>query len=350
VNAQITSIAFGLSTAKHITSEFSHGSKIVLFHDFFSTAEKERVMNATRQFGLLRYLHPTAIVLSRPESSAKLVDEVRAAFFTVWHENAQWLKAKKKHFLSSDMTSACGVLAEMRAYGMLLAAGFEVKPIMKDGPDFLVDQGTVIEVNARQEAAVTLGPNGIAPFGAPDPNKDGDTVGANVISKIRGIKADEHQLSTQYANVLWIDFGYLGLWPGVFDVSEAFPLSSWNGRLSSGGLWHAFYGWTGCPIFECLLDLQPKTRMAHPGRYRTPTRISGSVIITAGNSVLLENPRPSIPLGQSFRTKLLEGLPAFSIERSVVDWSPGSAAAIVNAQANNIAAFDSSSASPTPQF
>jgi hypothetical protein len=238
----------------------------------------------------------------------------------------------------------------MRAYGMLLQAGFAVQPIMKNGPDFIVDQDTAVEVNARQEAAETLSPHGIAPFGAPSPHKQGDTVGSNVISKIGGIKGSEHQFSDRQPNVLWVDFGYLGLWPGVFKMDQAFPIASWNGKIYSGGLWSAFYGWVGCPIFEGLPSGAPKTRMQHSGRYRKPTKISGSVAITVDQSALFENPKPNFTLSESFRKKLLTGLDGFSLEHSIANWVPGTVADLVNAQAKNITAFDESPIAPTPFF
>jgi hypothetical protein len=198
-----------------------------------------------------------------------------------------WLSAQRRYLVSlDDLEGAAAALAEIRAYGALLEAGFQVTPIprtMDDAtPDFTVDAGdgpVVVEVFTKHQdndqkqllADVHAGktPPGVErstikgknvtgnftvttlqPGGAPDPNKPHDSVQANLISRICAAKGDESQLPNDGPCLLWIDFRSFGAWPEVLDLTHAAPLLSDRRGLTSGALWYAFYGWRNAPIFE----------------------------------------------------------------------------------------------------
>lgn len=275
-----------------------------------------------------------------------------------------WLKSIKARIAQlSDYEESVAALAELRCYGALLEAGFQVTPIPvgdSPTPDFAIEingESGVVEVAAKLEhSEQTRRAEGIArgdtpegverskhqvgqfsvefvvseshPFGAPDPNKKGDTTQANAISRICSIKNKETQLAEGKPSLLWIDFRDMGAWPEAMGVEQLAPLiSGHGGTLTSGAFWYAFYGWKGSPIFEETHGKrQTITPMGHFGRFHPngpkPSRYSGAVLCLSEAAVLFQNPVAETSISGQMRSGLMR-LPWFNINHTVADWQPG---------------------------
>lgn len=278
-----------------------------------------------------------------------------------------WLAAiARRIFHANDYEGSAAALAELRAYGSLLEAGIEVRPIVREDaptPDFQFVVGGdigVVEVATKLEdgdqttrarlieagqtpdgvhrsgfdtrgARVDLVAHEAHPFGAPDPTKLGDTTQTNAISRICGVKGKERQAAEGRPSILWVDFRDLGQWPGVLSVRDTAPLMSGHyATLTSGPFWYAFYGWNGAPVFEeGDSRRQLVTPMGHHGRFHTehtrPSRYSAAVVCLESATVLFENPAAATPISAAVRLKLSR-LPQLDLYHSVADWSPGDAA------------------------
>ncbi|MGQ4274111.1 hypothetical protein [Terrihabitans sp. B22-R8] len=277
---------------------------------------------------------------------------------------SQWLTRNKPRIAQTGNPSDCAaVLAEIRCYGALLEAGLAVLPVPTTStatPDFSFEidgQTGFVEVATKQEdsdqiqlaeqvAAGNL-PEGVErstietagarleftamelhPFGAPNPDKPGDSTQANAISRICSIKAGERQVAEGQLALLWLDFRDLGKWPGILKVENTSPLISGRaGTLTSGPVWYAFYGWKGAPILEeDRPGIQSIGTMQHFGRFhphRTPpSKYAAAVICLDDATVLFENPSAQVSLPLALRQKLI-GLPSFDIGHTVAGWRPG---------------------------
>ncbi len=278
---------------------------------------------------------------------------------------AGWLKSLRPRLLQYDNpeeASAC--LAELRAYGGLLEAGFSVKPIHRSSkatPDFEIDAGdgrVIVEVFTKHEdgdqlttrRAIAAGetPLGVErsviegkhvtvhttisvgqPGGAPNPEKPNDSVQANVISRVCAAKGNETQLPDDAPSLLWIDFRSFGSWPEVFDIRQTSPIMSGHRGLTSGALWYALYGWKGAPIFEeDFFPLDRVVPMGHDGRFRLAgnkkTKLSGAILALSEGVAFLENPWAKNRLFDKAR-RMIERLPWFDLSASICDWHPGDA-------------------------
>ncbi|WP_199028871.1 hypothetical protein [Ralstonia sp. ASV6] len=279
-----------------------------------------------------------------------------------------------------DDRNASSALAEIRAYGGLLEAGFEVTPIPRMSsatPDFTVDAGdgpVTVEVFSKHQdveqdelmaAANTPGgchPLGIerttstvgsrvvtmteielTPAGRPDPNKPGDSVQANLISRVCSMKSDETQVDVDRPCLLIADFAHFGgpVASRFVEADQTAPLISGHHGLCSGGMWYGVYGWKGAPIFEHRYG-SPK-RMGHDGRFRLTgkekSRLSGILFVFHEGAVLLENPWAAKPLPTRARFAL-NRFPWFDLQHSIADWYPGQAAGLVESQRKMIETFD----------
>ena len=165
------------------------------------------------------------------------------------------------------------------------------------------------------------------PFGAPDPQKAGDTTQTNAISRICAIKHKETQIVPGKQGLLWLDFRDLGGWPGVVKVHYTAPLiAGHGGGLTSGPFWYAFYGWKGAPVFEeDFSRRQIITPMGHFGRFHPggpESLYSAAVICLAESTVVFENPSCPVPVSNTTRHHLTR-LPCFDIAHTVADWQGG---------------------------
>ncbi|MGN6285502.1 MAG: hypothetical protein ACTHM2_10165 [Afipia sp.] len=277
-----------------------------------------------------------------------------------------------------DPEEASAALAELRAYGAFLEAGFKVKPIpVKDDstPDFEVDAGDgplIVEVFAKhQDESETerwedlksgKTPEGVErqsskvaggeietvvstqhPGGAPDPDKANDSVQANVISRICAAKGKEKQFPTDKPSLLWIDLRSFGVWPEAVGLEQCTPLMSGHHGLTSGALWYAFYGWKDAPIFEEDFPLHERVvKMGHDGRFRLQgkkkSKLSGAIVALPDGLVLFENPWPNHALPDQAR-RYAERLPWFNLGHSVCSWSPGDAEVLAEAGHRQIEAM-----------
>jgi hypothetical protein len=286
--------------------------------------------------------------------------------FPKWAQNLKPIPLDPK-----EWTNAESALAEIRACGALLEADFPVQPGTKDArgakPDFHVSMDgveTIVEVGTRnlsqkererikaQQATssrteqvdggtITASEAAIAPFGAPDPRKQGDSILTNVIQRIAAIKEQEHQAQDRQPFVLWIDLQSEEL---VFDYSHQLqPLMSLNGTVDSGAYWHAFYGRKGDVLLESGGGRIRTNVMRHEGRYYQQmkhggaTRLSGCIFSSPKTTVIMEHPTAAFPLTASFRKQLIN-LPWFEIDSSLANWSEHLVERTVHMQREFIAA------------
>lgn len=327
------------------------------------------------------YRHPTWFALHNPKPRA--IDHLVHKAIPLIARQAggdAWLRdlAPRLNDFNDDR-NASSSLAEIRAYGGLLEAGFQVKPIVRTSdatPDFTVDAGdgpVTVEVFSKHQdedqddlvAAVNT-PDGehpqiieraeatsgnttvrttvaeLTPAGRPDPTKAGDSVQANVISRVCSMKRNESQVDPERPCVLVADFTHFGPPPAaqLLDPAQTSPLLRGHHDLCSGGMWYGMYGWKGAPVFE-ELDIEPK-RMGHDGRFRLTnkkSRLSAVLFVFHEAVVLLENPWADKPLPP--RARFAFGrYPWFNLPYSIADWHTGNTQAIVEAQRRMIEAFD----------
>lgn len=301
--------------------------------------------------------HPLVSLLGDPQKPSQVAYNTANATKYILRCCKTWLEQIRERLLDrSDPTNPAGALAEIRAFGALLAAGFNVVPLHteKGQPtaDFRVsstDIDVIIEVHCRQlsvetqksidehavqhehefqnwraenpEGGAFIGPpHVVRPFGDP---KEGRTVTARAISALCQIKGDEKQFSDRSANVLWIDLQDDHTFHGMFDEGTTSPIRSWNGKFTSGELWYALYGWKGAPIFENFPDvpLYEPSSMEHDGRYSLPTLLSAVVATFPEGTVLLEHPSPKTMLPNAFRERAML-LPRAKLERSLCNFEP----------------------------
>ena len=213
------------------------------FAALFSDEQKRRICEAPIFSG---HRHPVWVPLFgegralhaghyRLEQSVKLI--------AVHADGVSWLKAKAKKLLDQkDVTNASAAMAEIRAFGGLIEAGFDVEPLSETDettPDFIVKMGhqaLTVEVAAKhqhdeqdelqqriheamrgngpvpegvghsvhcgREGSIQMFESAHQPGGSPDPSKPHDSVQANLISRVCGIKGKEHQIPEDMAAVL----------------------------------------------------------------------------------------------------------------------------------------------------
>ena len=309
-------------------------------------------------------LHPGA-----PQQPKQIAVNTCRALRRVLDEFPGWAQNLRPRILDAkDWTNAESALAEIRACGALLEAGFPVQLGAKNAtsgakPEFHVSMDgveTIIEVwtrnRSKQETAqtraqqaassntqqvhggsITTSVASIAPFGSPNPDKEGDSILTNVISRIAAVKEREHQAHDRQPFVLWIDLQSESSLR--FDYSAHFqPLMTWNGVVESGGYWHALYGRQGDILLESDAGQIRANVMQHKGRYYQhmkdhgdPTRISAFIFSSPRTAVIMENPAAPVPLTASFRRQLIN-LPWFEIGLSLANWSENLVARTIEVQ------------------
>ena len=254
-------------------------------------------------------------------------------------------------------------MAEIRVFGGLIEAGFQVRPIAETEeptPDFVVTIGgqtVAFEVAAKHQdreqdllqgrihdAVSGTGPvpEGVEhsahhghggsveffvsvhqPGGKPDPAKPNDSVQANLVSRVCGVKGDERQIPDDMAAVLVVDFIDFGGPLAPFTLIEQMaPIIRGAMGFTSGALWHAFYGWRGAPLFEC----DRYVRMGHDGRFRLggghKSKLSAVLVVLPEHVVCFENPTAAFPLAEDTRLRICR-FPQFNLTRSVLEWRQG---------------------------
>ena len=322
--------------------------------------------------------HPLVSVAlhSELQNPSEIAANTCRALRYVLREFPKWAKDLRPRLLDAkDWTNAESALAEIRACGALLEARFPVKlgaknaasgakaefHVQMDGVETIVEVWTRNlgneereRIKAEQQASsrtkqvdggtITTQWAAIAPFGAPDRRKKGDSILTNVISRIAAIKEREHQAHDRRPFVLWVDLqSETSL---RFDYSHQLqPLMSWNGEVQSGGYWHALYGRRGDTLLESGGGRIRTNVMQHEGRYYQkmkehggPTRISGYVFSSPKTTVIMEHPAAALPLTASFRKQLIN-LPWFDIGLSLANRSEHLVERTVHVQREFIAAI-----------
>ena len=334
------------------------------FAALFSPAQKRRIDEAPMFWGKR---HPIWMPLFGEEATLhaghhRLDQSVK--LITCRPDGASWLKAKTAKLLDEkDVNNASAVMAEIRAFGGLIEAGFEVEPVPETDetrPDFIVrtgNQAVVVEVAAKHQdheqdelqAGIhdaTRGqgpvPEGVRysehrgrehlirmtesvhqPGGRPDPSKPNDSVQANLISRVCGIKGNERQIPEDMAGLLVVDFNDFGspLTPFTL-IDQNAPAMHWTDGFTSGALWYAFYGWKDAPVFEG----DERVKMGHDGRFRMrgerKSKLSAVLLVMPEHVVCFEHPWATFPLAEDTRLAVAR-FPWFDLNHSVLEWTPG---------------------------
>lgn len=351
---------------------------IYCLKDLFTEAEQRVIDNAPQYQGTR---HPTWFPLFKkmPERAVDNLVDSSVHRIAEQANGREWLNACKGSLLDLvDISSASAALAEIRAYGGLLEAGFDVLPIPRTKqptPDYRVNAGdgeVIVEVFSKHQhkdedalldavhsETAPLPPGVerntrivgdkkivstvvcITPGGKPDSSKPGDSVQSNLISRLCAVKTAEHQIPADKPAILILDLAHFG-GPIASDFTKgdnASPIMSGHWGIVSGPIWYAFYGWKGAPIFEMARQVP----MGHDGRFRLlgekESRLSGVLVTLAGSSLFLENPWAKNRLPPKARTALCR-YPWMDLSRSVFNWNGWEALEQVRLHRSQIEALD----------
>lgn len=232
--------------------------------------------------------------------------------------NDDWLKRKLNDFFNSEEIKAenfNGLLGEIRSYGELLELKSRVKEIStiktpSSGSDFLItfkNQNIRIEVNTPQqsgskiiqseieEKTTTTGKNTLkfntsttAPYGYPVRAKD--NIQYEAVSKFAQIKTDKEgkQFTKEDISILWLDLNN----PKIFMFNQleyTTPILSFNGQITSGFLWNAFYSLKRDYIYSDYSGFSSNIiKMEFDGRFET-SNIDFVIIDCFTHKVIFEN-------------------------------------------------------------
>jgi hypothetical protein len=312
--------------------------------------------------------HPVHLLLEREDGRSQHCVNVDRALKQVSFTNRSWLDQLKPRILGAKHSDASAALAELRAYGYLLEAGFSVNPVptgKKATPEFLVKDGEVefvVEVHAKQQNSETereleamrkkirderpapgeihTHVTHVHPWARPIQHKKGDSTTTNAISKICAIKGKEHQLRADMPSIVWMDFQDLHSWDMALTHDQFRPILSGRENLTSGAIYYALYGWDGAPVYEELhyshLELPSQIQwMRHNGRFLLSDLTSAVVVSLPTATILAETPRKARQLPAAVRLRCL-GLPHFGIHHSIAEWTPGLIAQVLTANAKLI--------------
>jgi hypothetical protein len=257
--------------------------------------------------------------------------------------NQGWFVSKSNKF-KKDRTpeNVSAVLAEIRAYGMLLRdwANFKIEASQKNGSDFIIHCGAQtlrVEVNAPQWAGGTKttsqvvektiqGPiysrvTEMIPYGSPRKPSE-ENFATMAISKICSIKQKEHQFNADDFSILWLDYWDPLLWLSPMS-DQARPYLIRNTKLELGWLWNAFYAKKGDPIFDSVLITGASTKtipLAHDGRFQQiDCKIDLVIISDPRNVVAFQNPKKLNRFSDFFFAMLIDS-PLYRFENSWLDW------------------------------
>lgn len=298
--------------------------------------------------------HPLKIMLMLSCDRSRFTKwNTRMAFKTIVEKDKGWLeKIKRRLVNTTDYTDPSSALAEVRAYGDLLTAGFDVNPVAtatSSRPDFRTDEFTipiVIEVFSKEldgETAIelkefnndslvpakggssSLRELSVSPFGK---SKNNEYSSENAISRITSIKKYEKQFNQKCINILWIDFQDES-WK-FNDYEAARPLfSSTTDTITSGYLWHSFYGEKGLPLFEFGSFERKATKqgraMQHNGRFPCERKNYGKSIVDLAvisfpkYKVLFQNPNRNQILPDELWKKLAS-INNLDLSKSWINW------------------------------
>lgn len=179
--------------------------------------------------------------------------------------NRKWFDSKIKEIIESkERKQVSSNLGELRAYSILKKSHFgenlkcesgkgcdfttticvgnkekkvriEVNtPLGRDNP-----KRTTIEHGTTVDGHITTGIKEYAPFGFPEREKD--SIGSEVISKINSIKEDEAQFEDEAINILFID--YVNPFLSSLDIMNGHnkPFNFHNDTIYTGNIWWGLY-------------------------------------------------------------------------------------------------------------
>ncbi len=328
----------------------------------FLTLEEQK---AFRQPAAAKRPHPVTTLLMQEEGRSQHAVNTGRALKRVSLADMKWIEGIKPRIIGADVADSASALSELRAYGALLEAGYDVSPVFPDPkkptPDFSISDGTttaLVEVHAKQFSettekefqqhrewvsqqpvlpGVTSYMHEVHPFGKPIPGKPGDSTATNAISRICGRKQDETQFRSDQPAILWLDFQDLYSLDMSMSAEQFRPIISWNEHLTSGALWYGLYGWKGAPVLEQChyshLDLPSQViPMAHDGRFFQPTKLSAVVASLPTVTILAETPIRERQLPKGLRLRYL-GLPWAGIQHTIAEWTTGLTSEILRSHA-----------------
>ena len=257
--------------------------------------------------------------------------------FDLMSEHSEWLVSRLARCLQiEDFSFSASALGEVRAGGALLQGGFWVHPIAESSTktcDFQISYNGLeayVEVATKQMSGTTVDylnsssdsrEKSICPGGAPDPDKDGETIGENVGHKFASIKPKAKQVPTGSVALLWVDVQDQDWWPA--DITDTKPVVSFNGEFYSGGIWHGFYGSKGTPLFERQSTEErikaEQYTQSYPGLFSQHDRWSAAVLSFRNGTIVFEHPSPAIPMPECLVKQLLT-LPNADYSQWWVKW------------------------------
>lgn len=272
-------------------------------------------------------------------------------FINQRYDMEKWLCKKLKVACGTDFADASGALAEIRALGMLLEAGFNPRCVPEGDeptPDFeLIDEGinfnvtATIEVTCRQmdgnEATKLAKFNNNAPsqpdnnvciihtLGPPSKNKHEHTT-MNVVHRIASLKQGDKQIYPNTPHILWVDFqdeDMFGIENQIVPV-EVDSTVDHEGNFHSGGIWLGFFGHNGDEVlYNARCDEEFTSQMSTPmnfkGRFQQEPLLSLAVLSFPRLTILFENPNPQTAIQSTWWPKAFK-LPWISFAQSYVSW------------------------------
>ena len=318
--------------------------------------------------------HPVKALLIPDNDRTKWTKgTTRQAILSIMDENEEWLQSLKSRLLNTnDYSDATSALAEIRTYGNLLSAGFDIKPVPKSSdstPDFLIEEDNLqirVEVFSkglnggiaqeleqfhtdplipREGETVAVREISVSPFGR---TRKGELITENAISRITSIKEDEKQFDATSTNLLWIDLqdetwffeGYLATKP-IFGV--------FTGTYKSGYIWYAHYGEKDLPIFENASferkAIKQGTAMQHDGRYflkegnSLKSIVDFVVVSYPRHNIILENPNRAHNLTKDAWRKFTF-IPYMDVTNSWLNWPDENLSSRIRISKERIAAFN----------
>lgn len=286
---------------------------IELFSQFLTTNQIRAIAAAPRK----DRSHPTKALFCSDNSRLYPYSNTEYSLRQILNNDKPWIESlAEKLSDTDDYSTTSAALGEIRAYGYLIGANFNVVPIptsqTDNTPDFIIKNSDgeeiEIEVNSKQYAedeslqleqfhsrisnaqnSNTMDEHVITPFGKP---RRGENVTENVISKLTAIKQNERQFSPDRPSILWLDLQD-ELWNLGLNVDSTQPIRTWREEFYSGEFWYAFYGRKELAIFQ-QSSVEPRikqnTIMRHEGRYRYESKIDATIISLPKHTIILENP------------------------------------------------------------
>jgi hypothetical protein len=325
--------------------------------------------------------HPFGHLLTCEPLSAVQAATV-AGFRRIMREDPKWIRAQRKRLANvKDFSEPSAALAELRAYAALRAAFGDVTAVHtvrgKRTPDFcsVLRSGRrlFVEVQAKQwdqqqstalqsflsappatptAPGVTFREHVTAPFGSAEYKERvgrWERVTEQIVSRVCAIKSSDSQLPSDQLSLLWLDFQDV-IWDGLHLDQHIAPLLSWNGAITSGGLWNGFYGRKGLPLCENAdIDLGligDVVSMQHDGRFyiRAPktgvrlNRAAAVVLSFPEKTIIFQDP---VATSSAFEEVIIRAFqfPWFRIEDCWVDFPRASLRRKVRTQHRAIVAL-----------